>query len=312
MFDANGERRLAFGTIDVGALEANGDGATQLTATASNTSFNEVGVTPFPVPLIASDKLVATAHRSTPALPGSAQRLGVYLNGGASVWSVFFQDFTQNVPTGQRFSVLAAAQVLSGGQIVRELPLFHRLLDDNACAAPLIGRTDDPLDSNTTLNAQGFSVEYRAPSGPGAPGRWFVVAEANTSVSAPSNPITEGVAVPSFPPNAAFNLIVDGGQAESCRARARQHCSRMDLKAVDPPSVRRHPALRMSAHGGRGRPERAFAQSGLEWTCLIDSERLVSATPTLSSDAPVAAMGAARRSTGEVDVQPACRTQPMG
>ena len=26
----------------------------------------------------------------------------------------------------------------------------------------------------------------------------------------------------------------------------------------------------------------------------------------------VAAMGAARRSTGEVDVQPACRTQPMG
>ncbi|OPZ13125.1 MAG: hypothetical protein BWZ07_00817 [Alphaproteobacteria bacterium ADurb.BinA280] len=309
LFDANGERRLAFGTIDVGALEANGDGATQLTATASNTSFNEVGVTPFPVPLIASDKLVATAHRSTPALPGSAQRLGVYLNGGASVWSVFFQDFTQNVPTGQRFSVLApfasktglvhttsaannsanlsridssalnglsfaiaiplqqwtgtyhnvpismawtngsggrwqirnedgsampvgmnfnvavapllspnAAQVLSGGQIVRELPLFHRLLDDNACAAPLIGRTDDPLDSNTTLNAQGFSVEYRAPSGLGAPGRWFVVAEANTSVSAPSNPITEGVAVPSFPPNAAFNLIVDGGQAESCRA----------------------------------------------------------------------------------------------
>lgn len=309
LFDANGERRLAFGTVDIGAMETNGDGASVITATASNSAFNEVAVTPFPVPLIASDKLVATAHRNTPALAGSAQRLGVYLNGGPSIWSLFHQDFTQAVELGQRFSVLApfagktgiahatsasnvsgstsriensalngfsfaiaiplqtwtgvyhdvpismawtngsggrwqirnedgsampvgmtfnvavapllspnAAQILSGGQSSTALPLFHRLLDDNACAAPLIGRTDDPLDSSTTLNTQGLSVEYRAPSGPGAPGRWFVVAEANTSVSAASNSVPDGAVTPAFPPNAAFNLIVDGGQAESCRA----------------------------------------------------------------------------------------------
>jgi hypothetical protein len=111
-----------------------------------------------------------------------------------------------------------ALQLSPGGQSVRELRIEHPLLDDNACAAPVVGRVDDPLDGLTVNNPQRYSLEYRAASGAGAPGRWFIVAE--------------GSGTPVFPPNVAFNLIVDGAQAERCRAPRDERIFRNGFEAA--------------------------------------------------------------------------------
>lgn len=296
LFDVDGERRTAFGTIDIGAFELTSDAAAVITADTATAFFNEVYISPFPIELLAVDTFAVTAHRMTPTTPGSGQHLGVYRNPASpSGWSLFQQDSAVGVSLGQRFSVLvpvasktgfthttAAANVsgaisridhpslnglsaaiaialhywvgayhdvpislawsgAGGGrwQLRNEdgrdmpadlpfhlvvapplspnalqpfvgpatqgrLPLPHRLLDDNPCAAPVAGRVDDPLDAGNIGNPQRFSVAYRPPSGPGAAGRWTLVAE--------------GGGAPGFPVGAGFNVIVDGAQAERCRA----------------------------------------------------------------------------------------------
>ncbi len=294
-FDADGERRLALGAVDIGAFEANGEGAAVITATALTSFFNETYAEPFPISLTATDSIAVSPQRVLPAAPASGQHLGVYRNPqSASGWSIFHQDINIPVSPGQRFNVIApvasktgfahqtsaanisgalsriehaslnglsfaiaialqrwegvyhdvpiglawtsagggrwqlrnedgsampadlkfnllvapllspnALQLSPGGQSVGELRIEHPLLDDNPCAAPVVGRVDDPLDGLAVSNPQRYSLEYRAASGAGAPGRWFIVAE--------------GSGTPVFPPNVAFNLIVDGAQAERCR-----------------------------------------------------------------------------------------------
>jgi hypothetical protein len=82
-----------------------------------------------------------------------------------------------------------------------EIRLEHPLLDDNACAALVATRLDDPDVAGRLANPVPYSVDYRAGAA-GAPGRWFIVAEGGGT----------------FPANAAFNVIVDGQQANACRA----------------------------------------------------------------------------------------------
>lgn len=77
-----------------------------------------------------------------------------------------------------------------------ELRLEHPLLDDNECATPQVGR------SGSVRNDTAFSLDYRSGGG-GAPGHWFIVAE--------------GGGAPTFPANSAFNVIVPGAQANTCR-----------------------------------------------------------------------------------------------
>ncbi|HET7844407.1 MAG TPA: choice-of-anchor Q domain-containing protein [Xanthomonadales bacterium] len=84
-----------------------------------------------------------------------------------------------------------------------EIRLEHPLLDDNACAAFVATRVDDPDVAGRLANPVSYSLDYRA-GGAGAPGRWFIV--------------SEGAGAPAFPANAAFNVIVDGQQANRCRA----------------------------------------------------------------------------------------------
>ncbi|ODU48309.1 choice-of-anchor Q domain-containing protein [uncultured Aquimonas sp.] len=309
-FDADGERRSALGVVDIGAFEANGEGAAVITTTAQTVFFNEAYVQPFPIQLLEADRLAVSAQRTLPATPASGQHLGVYRNPqSASGWSIFHQDINSTMNPGQRFHVIApvasktgfahltsaanssgalsridhaslnglsfaiaialqrwegayhdvpiglawtsagggrwqlrnedgsampanlsfnlmvapllspnALQLSPGGQSVRELRIEHPLLDDNACAAPVVGRVDDPLDGLTVNNPQRYSLEYRAASGAGAPGRWFIVAE--------------GSGTPTFPPNVAFNLIVDGAQAERCRAPREERIFRNGFEAT--------------------------------------------------------------------------------
>ena len=73
-----------------------------------------------------------------------------------------------------------------------------------ACAAPIAGRLANPDALSPPFNTTAFSLDYRAGSD-GAPGRWFVLAEG-------------GGAPASFPSGAAFNVIIDGEQANRCRA----------------------------------------------------------------------------------------------
>lgn len=309
-FDADGERRVALGSVDIGAFEANGEGAAVITATAETSFFNETFLQPFPTSLNETDSVAVSPQRTLPGTPASGQHLGVYLNPqSASGWSIFHQDSSVNMGIGQRFHVIApvasktgfahltsaanssgalsriehaslnglsfaiaialhrwegayhdvpiglawtsagggrwqvrnedgsampaalkfhllvapllspnAAQLSPGGQSVRELRIEHPLLDDNPCAAPVVGRVDDPLNGLTVNNPQRYSLEYRAASGPGAPGRWFIVAE--------------GSGTPVFPPNVAFNLIVDGAQAERCRAPREERIFRNGFEAA--------------------------------------------------------------------------------
>lgn len=292
-FDADGERRIVGAAVDLGAYEASRDAAAVVEASTANTSGNWMRVAPFPVALTASDRLVASAIRTTPPLPGSAQHLGVFLAESPAGWAIFHQDTGVPVAPGQRFAVLAPvdgtaglAHVSSAASVagnrtrlddpaLNALPdaiavAFHRwqptlyhdrpiglaytasrwhvrnedgasmptglhvhvavaplgspnafrttlgaapaaawrldhpLLDDNDCAVPIVGRADDPDVAGDAANPTRMSLAYRPPSGPGAPGRWYVVAE--------------GAGAPAFPGTSAFHVIVHGPQANRCRA----------------------------------------------------------------------------------------------
>ena len=108
LFDADGERRVAFGAVDIGAYEATGDGAGRITAATATSSFNETFVTPFPVPLSAVDTLVGVARHATSPSNASALNLGVYANVGSPTgWSLFLQSSALTMPLGAAFHVLA-------------------------------------------------------------------------------------------------------------------------------------------------------------------------------------------------------------
>jgi hypothetical protein len=128
-------------------------------------------------------------------------------------WNLRNEDFAVDMGVGRRFNIVVAP-VLSGNAFrvqtaaagsATELVLVHPLLDDNPCASPLVGRVDVP-GAPSVFNPTPFSTEYRAGTG-GAPGRWLVVAE---SAGAPI--------AATFATGAAFNVIIDGAQANGCRA----------------------------------------------------------------------------------------------
>ncbi len=85
-----------------------------------------------------------------------------------------------------------------------EIPLAHPLLDDNACAAPTASRRVELGDGALTLNPAPFALEYREPLNANDIGRWFIVAEDAIGFSAHN----------------AFNVIVEGAQANRCLARS--------------------------------------------------------------------------------------------
>lgn len=89
-----------------------------------------------------------------------------------------------------------------GGFAAAEIPLSHPLLDDNPCAAPVASRRVKFGDASLTLNNTPFALEYRAPISANDIGRWYIVAEDALGFSA----------------NNAFNVIVDGAQANRCLA----------------------------------------------------------------------------------------------
>lgn len=128
------------------------------------------------------------------------RRIG--LDYSAPNWFVGNQDGVL-MQSGRAFNI-AVAPVGSPNAFVRvgpsspatELRLEHPLLDDNRCATPQVSRT------GSTLNNTAFTLEYRV-GGFGAPGHWFIVAE--------------GAGTPTFPANAAFNVMIPGAQANACR-----------------------------------------------------------------------------------------------
>jgi hypothetical protein len=125
-------------------------------------------------------------------------------------WYVRNQDLA-GMQFGHGFNVIVAPLGAPGAFTVtvpsarNTVVLAHPFLDDNACAAPQVGRGDDPGDGVRVANATPFSVEY-VPSWSGFTGRWMIRAEGSGS--------------PTFPAGAAFNVIVEGNQAIGCNAAA--------------------------------------------------------------------------------------------
>jgi hypothetical protein len=133
-----------------------------------------------------------------------------YSNAGGGRWFLRNENAATAMPLGQTFHVVVAPllspnamRAVVGSSAAMEWPLEHPMLTDTPCAAPSVGRADNPDTTATVANTTPYTVGYRAPSGPGAPGRWFVIAEAGA-----------------LPANAAFHLIVDGQQVNRCRANS--------------------------------------------------------------------------------------------
>ena len=126
-----------------------------------------------------------------------------------SNWYLRNEDFAADMQAGRSFNIVVAPPQSENGSRVftsfstNEIPLTHPLLDDNACAAPIVGRVNRP-GLPLVFDTLAFSADYR-PGAAGAPGRWFIDAETNGAAT-------------SFPAGAAFNLIIDGAQANRCRA----------------------------------------------------------------------------------------------
>ncbi|HEX6834245.1 MAG TPA: hypothetical protein VF132_11985, partial [Rudaea sp.] len=126
-----------------------------------------------------------------------------------SSWYLRNEDFAVDMQPGRNFNVVIAPASSENARRVftpasaNDIPLLHPLLDDNACAAPIVGRVNQ-TGSPPVFDTLAFSADYRAGAA-GAPGRWFITAE------------TDGAAA-SFPAGAAFNVIIDGAQANRCRA----------------------------------------------------------------------------------------------
>ena len=89
-----------------------------------------------------------------------------------------------------------------GAFAANEIALSHPLLDDNPCAAPVASRRVQFGDAGLTLNNTPFALEYRAPQVASDIGRWYIVAEDALGFSA----------------HHAFNVIIDGAQANRCLA----------------------------------------------------------------------------------------------
>lgn len=133
------------------------------------------------------------------------RRVGLAYSGAR--WHVRNQDLA-DMPVGIGFNVVVAtlgspnAFMRKLGAAAGALAIPHRLLDGNPCAAPQVGRVDDPFDALVVANDVPLTVEFRPGAG-GGPGRWHIVAE--------------GSGTPTFPANAAFNVLIPGAQAARCR-----------------------------------------------------------------------------------------------
>lgn len=127
-------------------------------------------------------------------------------------WRIRNDDgFAMTGAIGADFN-LAVAPLFSPNAFMAELdafganaiPLSHPLLDDNPCAAPLASPRVKLGDGALTLNPTPFALEYRAALHANDIGRWYIVAEDAIGFSAHN----------------AFNVIVEGAQANRCLARS--------------------------------------------------------------------------------------------
>jgi len=156
---------------------------------------------------------VVTANWNPPSAPG-----GIYHDHPITLvyrgtrWRIRNDDgASMNGAIGAAFNV-AVAPLFSPNAFMAEIgayggfeiPLAHPLLDDNPCAAPIASRRVELGDGALTLNPAPYALEYREPLNANDIGRWFIVAEDVIGFSAHN----------------AFNVIVEGAQANRCLARS--------------------------------------------------------------------------------------------
>jgi hypothetical protein len=124
-------------------------------------------------------------------------------------WYVRNEDLA-DMAAGVAFNIVIANPFTSinawvehvGAAPAAELKLEHPILDDNPCASVQVTRADGTYSVGTVSDDVAFVLAYREGSF-GATGHWYIDAV--------------GAGSPTFPANAAFNVMVQGAQADACR-----------------------------------------------------------------------------------------------
>ena len=142
--------------------------------------------------------------------------VGMYYDG--TNWRIRLEDTTP-MPSGLTFNVVVGPLTVNAYTVrVDSLPvsaivLYNPKLDNNPCAAPIVTATDTGSyygNGVGVLDSVPFGVKYvpasLAGGAPGDPGHWEIVPALEAGF----------VSYFEFPAYSAFNVMVDGPQADTC------------------------------------------------------------------------------------------------
>lgn len=161
-FDADGEKRVQFGIVDIGALEISADRAAVHTATALNTMFNATNLAhaDFSTTLLSADRLIVTPLRAAEGVSAGMFNLGVYQdNSLPGQWAIFQQDQT-DIALGRRYSVLVP--------VVAHANLVHTVSAGNIPgSATAETEINDPALNGQAAAIAVVTANWNPPSAPG-------------------------------------------------------------------------------------------------------------------------------------------------
>jgi hypothetical protein len=212
-FDADGERRIANATVDVGAFEWLGEHSFRHVASGANTSFNSTRFDGLPI-LGPLETLVLTPLRGPVSGPELADTLGVFQEiSGAGTYYAFHEDTGADLTPGRRFHALVAARGATGflhtstsGSVVDAYSrISHPELDSNPGAIAFVTHNWNPGGGAGIYHDHRLGLDYAAPN-------WFVGNQDNADML--SGRSFNIVVAPVGSPNAFVQQVGGSARAE--------------------------------------------------------------------------------------------------
>lgn len=205
--DADGERRINEGTVDIGAFEFSGDYALVHAATVADACCNDSPINEtFPQPLGITEKMLETPHHGSGDPTQLTQNIGVYLVSSSPVlWALFHENTGVPMQPGQAFSVFAPYQgytsfvhTTTAGNIIGQ---YTRLpaLDGGANAIAFASHNWNPGGGSGTYHDHRIGLERVGSD-------WFIRNE-DSSVDMPAGVSFNVVVAPFFATANAFQVF---------------------------------------------------------------------------------------------------------